>query len=411
MSVILITLFISLPVVAIACGLSLDFDNEGWKYGSDSAEKSFINYDNGIEKLIISRTFETSPKGSVWVIPIPSNPNLIKVDVLTDIPTYYGYNVSEKAKDNIENIKNALLATQLYTLSSIVELLMPSYLVGGSLTTGGNLADFEGVSRDVTVYDHLEKSGMVVEILSAKNSDALYNYLKEKGLTVERDSIEILQDYIGNDFSLVASWVRSTAPRKSAKGVLMTFPTDYIYYPLKPGSVYSGDGLPEAITVLGHVTPKLYDDIKNDTYVNYFYSKGGKSTEGFFSTDKGFSYTEIVIDTKPSNLTEDLRIRTSTPIKIKNAMILNTSTFVYGLLLLLLISSIATLIVSRMLKLKLQNSTLLALSIANSLTLLGTIIGARLFLKEKRFVFVVLFSITFVLTTLVICFGLLRLYT
>ena len=50
----------------------------------------------------------------------------------------------------------------------------------------------------------------------------------------------------------------------------MNFPAREIYYPLKPGSVYSGQGMDKVITVAGYVSPKLYPDIESATKVDYF---------------------------------------------------------------------------------------------------------------------------------------------
>lgn len=59
------------PVIVVACGVSLrPSSSAGWDYGSDSAEQSYIHYEDGIEKLIISRDFEASPEGTAWIIPL-----------------------------------------------------------------------------------------------------------------------------------------------------------------------------------------------------------------------------------------------------------------------------------------------------------------------------------------------------
>src|SRR5438876_376247 len=118
----------------------------------------------------------------------------------------------------------------------------------------------------------------------------------------------------------------------------MDFPSKNIFYPLHPGSVYPGNGLPETITVVGHVSPKLYADIKDQTAVDYFYSLSGSSLNGFFTTDTGFGFTKIVVNVKPPKLTQDLYISAVTPVKIMNAQLINLHPFVYGLILLIILS-------------------------------------------------------------------------
>jgi hypothetical protein len=45
------------PLALFACGMSMISSESGWAFGNDSAEQSFINFENGEEKLIISRNF------------------------------------------------------------------------------------------------------------------------------------------------------------------------------------------------------------------------------------------------------------------------------------------------------------------------------------------------------------------
>ena len=70
----------------------------GWTYANDSAEQSYINYENGIEHLIISRNFENGSANTVWVIPVPSAPTSVNVDVLKGNPEFSGFDVVEKSR-------------------------------------------------------------------------------------------------------------------------------------------------------------------------------------------------------------------------------------------------------------------------------------------------------------------------
>ncbi len=411
----ILALFLLQPLAVFACGMSMISSANGWTFGNDSAEQSFINFANGEEKLIISRNFTNGSNDTVWVIPVPASPNSIKIDVLSDIPKFSGYDVSNRANEKLSSIRDTLLSTQIYPIVPIIlnSLSHQTFGVAGnsrgipqSLGVPGSIG-----SQDVVVYQHLEKEGMVAEVLSATNSDALYKYLNEKGLKVEKNSISILQDYIGKNFSFIASWVSPSATGQSTKGLLMTFPTDKIFYPLKPESGTPGNGLPETITVVGHVTPNLFENIKNSTDVNYYYSTSGLSLKDFFSSDNGFGFTKIVINVKPSELTQDLYISQTAPIKILNAQLINLNTFTYGLVLLIILSFLSTYLAARFVLSSVQpHPNLLGLGIANCLTLVGAIIGSRIFLKEKRMKFVISFSIIFVILTLVVLFLLSALY-
>lgn len=270
----------------------------------------------------------------------------------------------------------------------------------------------------MTVYQHLEKEGMVAEVLSAKSSDALYDYLKNNGLEVEKDSISIFADYIGKDFSFVASWI---APAKSGdpelvgppygiinteiltKGILMTFPTSTMFYPLKPGSVYPGEGLPETISVIGYVSPELYESIEDTTDVRYFYSENGAKTDGFFSTDDGFGFTKIVLNAAPKDANQDLSLSPDTPFRVLYADFVSRHYIVYGALVLVILSAIATNLALYFLKIPaLTARKRLLLSLCGCFTLLGTILGSWRLLSEKRIKFVVMFSVLFILPPLAV---------
>lgn len=396
------------PLAVFACGMSMipSASSSGWTYGNDSAEQSFINYENGIEHLIISRSFENGSADTVWVIPVPATPTSVNVDVLSEDPKFSGYDVIAKAKGNIKTIKDGLLSTQIYPIIPII--LSSTFGISNSVDSKSfvslGIPQSAGSPSGVDVYEHIEKNGMTAEVLSATDSDALYAYLKEKGLNAEKNSISILQDYIGKNFSFVATWVSSSTEKVQAKGVLMQFPTDKIFYPLKPESGTPGNGFPETITVVGHVTPNLYANIKNSTYVDYYHSYGSSDLAGFFSSKGDFNYTKIVINTAPKNLIDDLYISQKTPLKAMLATSLSQYTLAYFLLLLLIISLLSSYLASLLLLADKRFSTVAKMTIASCFTLIGTIIGSRLFLQEKRFKFVVLFSITFIVLTFVSSF-------
>lgn len=413
-SVLMLSLLWVLPLFACGCGILItSSDNGVWTYGNDSLEQSFINFENGTEKLIISLDIKNTSRDAVLVIPIPADPSSVKADILSETPKFYGYDVSERAQENLSHIRDSLLATQIYPIIPIVlnSLLSQSFGVIGGISTNSLDGIPKSIQQDVIVYQHLEKNGMVAEVLSAANSDALYQYLIQKGLKVEKDSIPIFRDYINKDFSFVVSWINPSTVNISARGLLMTFPTDKIFYPLKPGSAYSGHGMEKTINVVGYVSPKLYSDIKDSTKVDYFYSTSGSVLKDFFSSDNGFGFTRIVVNAEPNKLTQDLYISENAPLKILNAQLINLHPFIYSLILLIIISFVSTYLVIRwLLSSALVKPSFIGLGIANCLTLVGTIIGSRIFLKEKRFKFVVLFSLTFVALTLVSWFLLSVLY-
>jgi len=410
-SVVMSSLFWWSPASACGCGVLItSSDNEDWAYGNDSTEQSFINFENGTEKLIISLELKNTSRDAVLVIPIPAKPESVKSDILSETPKFYGYDVPERARENLLGIRNSLLATQIYPL---VPWVLDSLFNGSTGSVDKSMpTDSLGMTQqDIVVYQHLEKNGLIAEVLSAKNSDALYRYLTEKGLKAEKDSIPIFRDYINERFSFVVSWINPSTSEITARGLIMTFPADKIFYPLKPGSAYSGIGTEKVINVVGFVSPELYSDIQDSTKVDYFYSDNGSFFKDFFSSDEGFGFTRIIVNAEPNKLTQDLYISDNAPLKILNAHFINVHPFVYGLILLIIISFLSTYAVIRLLLLStLTKTKYIGLSLVNCLTIIGTIVGSRIVLEEKRFKFVVSFSLIFVALTFILWFLISSLY-
>lgn len=397
------------PVIAVACGVSLrpSSSSSGWDYGTDSAEQSYIHYENGIEKLIISRDFEASPDGTAWIIPLPSRPTDVETDVLSETPKLVGTLVEDNANKKILDIRDGLLATQLYPL---IPKLFESKPASSGIFNGSAFESAKsgviGSAHDekpssVTVYDRLEKEGMVVEVLSTEKADDLYEYLLEKGLSIQKDSIAVLDNYIGQDFTFVSAWIDEPDQfASSKKGLMMSFPTDDIFYPLRPGSVYEGTGMPETINVIGHVTPKLYDNIKSGTSVDYFSAEKPVDLDSFFSSQDDFGFTRITVNTQPQNLTEDLYISPNAPLRITFGQAIATHPVLVAILFLLVIALLAGVSAMLITGLFVKNKPrYLFLNLMGILGILGVIAGSIIWMKEKlmiRILYIAIYSAAFV---------------
>lgn len=197
--------------IVLADGMIMKPDpySDRWDYSGESNQQAFINYDNGLQKMIISIGLEEESSGGVvWVFPVPSDPNQVAIDVVKDLPNLNGEEISGKAKSNLENTKDPLLATQLYTIPFISLLSGSSRSIGGSLPVAGSLEDSgKNISQDIQVYEHLEKEGIISEIITAKTASGLYNYLKNKGLKIENGTIPVFDNYIGKEYSFIVSWI------------------------------------------------------------------------------------------------------------------------------------------------------------------------------------------------------------
>jgi len=199
-----ITFFIPKSVFADGMMMKPDPYSGRWDYSNESNQQAFINYDNGLQKMIISVGLEgENSEGVVWLFPIPADPNKVTIDVVKSLPQLSGEEISKKAKSNLDDTTEFLQRTQLYTIPfiSFYEVLVTT----GRVTQGLG----RNVEQNVIVYEHLDKEGISSEIITAKTANGLYDYLKSKGLKIESGSIPVLDNYIGKEYSFVASWISS----------------------------------------------------------------------------------------------------------------------------------------------------------------------------------------------------------
>lgn len=370
-----------LPGKALADGMVIEPNpySGGWDFSNEANQQVFINYENGIQKMIVSIGFENKIKNkSVWIFPVPADPQKVVIDNLSEIPRLNGQEITSAAKANLYDIQKIIHYSQIYPAFYYslfgFQSVTTSALNSGSKSLGVASPQTE---QDVQVYEHLEKEGISTEIVTAKTADGLFDYLKKQDLKIDKGTIPVLDDYIGKDYTFVVSWLtpqdtinnpiaipagseidlyKPVMPQyyNAQKGVAVSFPTEKMYFPLKPTSVYKSKVVPATIKVMGYVSPEIFLDIKsytkidyynNGTYYNYSY-KNDSTLSNFITKDKNsLKYTRINIDAPSKLLTEDLWIKNQAPVKANYASFWTgneLSLFIIGVILLLICSFVAS---------------------------------------------------------------------
>lgn len=263
------------PFFATADGGAIKPLPEGdWAWVDEDRQQAFINYHQGTEKLILGVGIEEKSSDVIWIMPVPGNPQQVQIDVTSELPVFFGDNVMSKAKleisEVLENSYYAGLLGQLWTFPFGVVLVS----MGGTRSMGG-LGGEMAVSDLVSVEKRIEKAGMVVEVITAKDGRAIYNYFSQKGFDIKQGSISELDSYIEKEYSFVVSWIspEQIAQEKQEfkpRGIFISFPSSKIYYPLILTSAYGESQIPITIRVLEHVKPKIFSEIKPYTKVSYF---------------------------------------------------------------------------------------------------------------------------------------------
>lgn len=285
----LVILFLSafLPSVVKADGFTIRTESSYFALHDETAQVAALNYEDGREKLLLAVKLGQLVDGSVvWIVPIPAEPSEVEINILEEFPEFNGFDILRKAnwsKNRVDDTAWAVAASQFFSL-----LLVPTN-VGRFLGPGG--------APTVVVHAEVEKEGIATQVITAETATALYEYLKGKNVTIPFGSIPVLDEYIGRNYAFIASWVKSipTENGERTPAISVEFPTDRLYYPLKPTSIYGEREIPVALYVLGYAKPNLYAEIEGFTDYSYVRGTCVGSTEFYDGGVYSGTFTRIMI--------------------------------------------------------------------------------------------------------------------
>ena len=400
----LLVLIISMAAPAFADGMAHIKRPDGWAVQPEKEQYAAINYENGYQNMILTVGFDDLQDGTaVWIFPVPAKPEDTVIGIIEDFPSYAGTDVKQRASSAVGGTFTTMRFTQPYTWPFL--LLAASVMSTGGVSSGASdLTTY--YSRTVTVYERIQKDGVTTELVTAKNPDSLYSYLSLKGAELPQASKAVLGDYIGKDYSFVISWVSDMAAYaastqneaqpydyyyyggepapKAVIGVSITFPTDRIYFPLKPTSVYESAEVPATLYISSHVTPVTYPEIANSITTQYFtqstMSISKPALQKFFNGKSyllEFDYTKVTLKVPSKYLKEDLWFSPSPPASVSAQSFAAKQSFAWGWTVLILLSGISGLVAGMVVYRKDKPSApkFFLLGLLNCLTLVALIIA------------------------------------
>lgn len=429
----LITLIVLTPSLVLADGMVIPPVDPHIPL-DENAQLAAINYQDGLEKMIISVNFDMKDYDkAAWIFPVPAEPNSVVIDIINNFPRLTGDDVIRKTRSDVDDIIYATTLTQIYPIL----LFMPVYYVGrvdklGEMTAPGAIG---GTVEGVTVYEHIEKGGISTDIVTSRTAEALYNYLQRKGIRAPIGSLPVFDYYIGQDYTFVVSYITKPEevvrggyeyyPYRRQPGIFITFPTDRIYYPLIPTSVYGSKTIPIRLYVLDHVTPDLYPEINSYTRTDYYIQRYGSTYEfaNFYGNMdvNDMKFTKVEINVPSKYFKEDLWIDRVAPPQVEYATGLYYSVsrhpFITGIILVLVISSISGAITGLIIFKDYKKYALIGLT--NVFSIIGLAIAMAftrtkkveesvkkrmkelgftpIMIDQRKFYFLVLFSILFLI--------------
>jgi hypothetical protein len=153
--VFILATLVLIPTSALADGMVIEPYVDVWRPIDEESQLAAINYQDGIEKMIISVNFNMEGVNeAVWLFPVPSLPTNVVIDVVDEFPRLYGYDIVEKSKSDMDRIARSIRSTQIYPSlfesSGRGSIIFPELL--GSFGESKAATDESGV----TVQEHLE---------------------------------------------------------------------------------------------------------------------------------------------------------------------------------------------------------------------------------------------------------------
>ncbi|MBI4250049.1 DUF2330 domain-containing protein [Candidatus Uhrbacteria bacterium] len=314
-----------LPLSSSACGcgvaFSIDPATRQWDYSSGDTN-ALIYYANNQERLVFARSLQAEQAADkVLIIPVPASPNSVNADVITELPNLTGKNLETVASKFLKSLNETAIATQILPWPIWKFITTPLGVnvstAPGSAPTLGLGAPTKGIDRSVTVYQHLEKAGLVNEVITSETGEALQEYFAQKNLELDPETVPVLNSYIGKDFTFVTSW-RSAQAEKTANnsvvGLSIEFPASEIFYPLIPSSTFGDTRVSEKIRVVGLFEPDLPVQLERYTTVDYMLANKDSFQLGDQTVRKSvLTYTTVSLNAPSRLLTEDLIFKRSVP--------------------------------------------------------------------------------------------------
>jgi hypothetical protein len=342
----------------------------------ENQQLALINWSDGREHLLLAIQTDKIDEKSAWIVPIPASPEQTIINILPDFPELYGSDIKESAKSELDSLFYRMSATQIYPI------FFTPYHYYSTRAGMGLIAAMGGAEKaaapGIVVHEHIEKEGIVTELITAKNGETFYTYLNSKGLNVSKKGIPVLDNYIGKDYSFVVSWILpKTEPTKIYCGkrleadacymiyqpvcgsngqdygndclacsdenadwyrdgecydempqyyrrpaIFVDFPAAKPYYPLMPTSVYGSTSVPTTIYVVGLWKPETFKNIGRYTTTQYMKQDSYMWTEDIGAIlpmpmpGESLAFTQVSLNAPSKLLSQDLYFEQGAPASI-----------------------------------------------------------------------------------------------
>jgi len=180
----------------------------------ESGQQAVVMYEDGIETLVLSTSFQGDAKDFGWIVPVPNKPE-----------------ISRGSKELFSNLQTATSVAPTYRKNTF------------------GLGATDEATTSVSVIDVKNVDYYEVTTLQAQNSADLVKWFSDNDYTYPSSASYVLNSYIDNDWYFVAmrinpeniSWdsIQQSFRTGQATPVKLVFEAPHVVYPLKISSVTS----------------------------------------------------------------------------------------------------------------------------------------------------------------------------
>lgn len=245
-----------LPAAVLADGKAFLYDRSGIRPLDQNEQIAAIHHRDGVQRMLIAINvdLEDSEDG-LWIFPVCGTPDETKLDLVDQFPDFRGTDVRKRAGQDIRMLMALVRATQLYPCPPD---LLPS------------LARHRGLND--AVHTSVEKWGIRAVTVSPLSAAELAAFLRAERPGVKAEDLAGFEPYFCDEYVLVVAWLASRErfeeefpdfeadPYRAPGGrwpcLLVEFPTDQAFYPMRPTATYGDLEMRVRLYVLGYVEPQ-----------------------------------------------------------------------------------------------------------------------------------------------------------
>jgi len=311
-----VALSLLLPAMARGDGAYLSYwpEDATWKLSAEQRQLCAINYRNGQERMVLGigvprLEADKSPRG-VWVFPVPARPAQVRLDVMPVFPRFTFQPLDMTLRREALQAWRLVRSSQVHPYLAILMFdLSPLGLIGGDASS----------LPDLQVHEQVQREGLVTQVVTAKDGEALSKYLATKGATPPPELAAAADGYIGKDYSFVVTWVEhASADEDRLLGVQVDFPTEDLFFPLRLTAAYGEQTIPATVYVIGAATPRA--SVRLAPYMQTDYARDPRpSSSGLFygeAPSEPVLFTRVSIAAPSSAFENDLWLERTAPAKV-----------------------------------------------------------------------------------------------